>query len=145
MTLFSLPIVLPRSTHYSRLAILPESTAEEIRAAAARLDARLRAEARSEADLAEAHRISLESQAGRTEHDTALPPLLLMRLEPTWNSIFEDRGAELAVLRREIENFLLRAGEVVRRPTDVDRTDFTNDYTYCGLIDDNCAEVDTDD
>src|SRR5690242_10617367 len=95
MTLFSLPLVLPRSTHYSRLGIPPEAGAEEIRAAAARYDAKLKTDGASRQEMAEAHSLSLENSAVRAEHDARFPPLLLMRLVPTWEPVFDDRQAGL--------------------------------------------------
>ncbi len=136
MTLFTLPLVLPRSTHYSRLDVPPEATAEEIRAAAARHDTDLKARGASKDEVAEAHSVNLDSSARRAEHDAGYPPLALLRLEPTWNAIFDDRAAGLAMLRVEIENFLVDASETVFHPTDISRSDFTADFTYCPLIDD---------
>jgi hypothetical protein len=135
MTLFSLPLVLPRATHYTQLRVRPEATAEELRAAAARYDARLKAEGASKEEIAEAHSISLENSTARAEHDARFPPLSLMRLMPSWEPIFDDRAVGLTVLRREIEEFLADAGAAVHHPTDTTRSDFTGDFTYTPLID----------
>jgi hypothetical protein len=136
MTLFSLPLVLPRSTHYSRLGIPPEASADEIRAAAARYDAKLKTGGASRQEMAEAHSVSLENSIVRAEQDARFPPLPLMRLVPAWEPIFDDRRAGLTALRREIEAFLLDAGEAVHHPTDMTRSDFTGDFTHNPLIDD---------
>jgi hypothetical protein len=135
MTLFFLPLVLPRATHYSQLGVRPEATAEEIRAAAARYDARLKADGASKEEVAEAHSVSLENSTARAEHDVRFPPLSLMRLIPSWEPIFDDRAVGLTVLRREIEEFLADAGTAVHHPTDTTRSDFTGDFTYTPLID----------
>lgn len=135
MTLFSLPLLMPRRTHYSRLRIPPEATADEIRAAAARYDARLKASGASAEEIAEAHSVSLQNASARAEHDAGFPPLPLMRLAPPWEPMFDDRGLGLTVLRREIETFLLTAGEAVHHPTDTTRSDFTGDFAYNPLID----------
>ncbi|MEU4325840.1 hypothetical protein [Nonomuraea dietziae] len=55
MSLFPLPLVLPHHTHYARLGVGPEATAEEIRAAAARLAARLKARNAGVQEMVEAH------------------------------------------------------------------------------------------
>ncbi|GAA2785358.1 hypothetical protein [Nonomuraea dietziae] len=136
MSLFPLPLVLPHHTHYARLGVGPEATAEEIRAAAARLDARLKARNAGVQEMVEAHAINLESAAARAEHDDDHPPLALMRLESTWAPVFEERAVGLAVLRRELERFLESRGERVYRPSDLTRADFSADHTYCPMLDD---------
>ena len=121
-TLFALPLVVPRSTEYTRLGVPPEATADEIRAAAARYDALLQARGASEDEIAAAH-------------DARHPPLPLLRLEPTWEPVLDERDVGLTVLRREIEVFLAAAGEEVHHPTDTTRTDFTGDFTRTHLLD----------
>ncbi len=133
--LFKLPLVLPRSSEYTRLGVSPEATAEEIRAAAARYDARLQARGASEDEIAAAHAVNLESAEARAAHDARHPPLLLLRLEPTWEPVLDERDAGLTVLRREVEAFLTAAGESVHHPTDTTRTDFTGDFTRSHLLD----------
>jgi hypothetical protein len=119
------------------LGVAPEATAEEIRAAAARLVAHLRARGASDEEMSEAHSLNLENTTTRTEYDVRHPPLSLMRLEPTWDPVFDDRAACLAVLRRELEDFLRQAGETVYHPVDTTRTDFTADFTPTSLLDGN--------
>jgi hypothetical protein len=138
--LFTLPLVIPRSTEYTRLAAPPEATAEEIRAAAARRDARLRAEGASQDALAAAHEVNLADAGARAEYDARFPPLGLLRFEPTWAAVFDERDTALAVLRREIEAFLAAAGERVFCPSDITRTDFTGDFAHCPLLDGDTVE-----
>jgi len=133
--LFALPLVVPRSTEYTRLGVPPEATADEIRAAAARYDARLQARGASEEEVAAAHAVSLESAEARAAHDARYPPLPLLRLEPTWEPVLDERDAGLTVLRREIEAFLTAAGEPVHHPSDTTRTDFSGDFTRTHLLD----------
>jgi len=133
--LFALPLVVPRSTQYSRIGTAPEATAEEIRAAAARYDARLLARGASEEEIAAVHTSSLESAEARAAHDERRPPLSLLRLEPTWAPVLDERDAGLTVLRREIETFLTDAGEPVHHPTDTTRTDFTGDFAHSHRLD----------
>ncbi|MCX4820096.1 hypothetical protein OG883_09295 [Streptomyces sp. NBC_01142] len=133
--LFTLPMVVPRSTEYARLGVPPEATAEEIRAAAARYDARLKARGAGEQEIAAAHAAGLENAEARAVHDARHPPLPLLRLEPTWQPVLDDRDAGLTVLRREIEAFLTAAGESVHPPADTTRTDFTGDFTRSHLLD----------
>jgi hypothetical protein len=133
--LFALPLVVPRSTEYTRLGVPPEATADEIRAAAARYDARLQARGASEEEIAAAHAVGLESAEARAAHDARYPPLPLLRLEPTWEPVLDERDAGLTVLRREIEAFLTAAGEPVHHPSDTTRTDFSGDFTRTHLLD----------
>lgn len=134
-SLFALPLVIPRSTHYARLGVAPEATADEIRVASAKLDADLRARGASAEKLAEAHAINLENGRVRAAYDADHPPLSLLRLEPTGHPVFDDKATCLAVLRRELEEFLRDAGEIVYHPVDITRTDFTADFTPTPLID----------
>ncbi|MGI5457706.1 hypothetical protein ACQEWB_31945 [Streptomyces sp. CA-249302] len=133
--LFALPMVVPRSTEYSRLGVPPEATAQEIRAAAGRYDAALQARGASEDEIVAAHAVNLENAEARAEHDARFPPLPLLRLEPTWEPVLDERDAGLTVLRREIEDFLTAAGETVHHPMDTTRTDFTGDFTRIHLLD----------
>ncbi|WP_438295816.1 hypothetical protein [Streptomyces sp. HUAS TT7] len=133
--LFGLPMVVPRATEYARLGVAPEATAEEIRAAAARYDAQLQARGASQDEIVAAHAVSLESAEARALHDARFPPLPLLRLEPTWEPVLDDRDAGLTVLRREIETFLTAAGESVHHPMDTTRTDFTSDFTRTHVLD----------
>ncbi|MEU9111260.1 hypothetical protein AB0D04_05510 [Streptomyces sp. NPDC048483] len=128
-------MVVPRSTEYVRLGVPPEATAQEIRAAAGRYDARLQARGASEDEIVAAHAVNLENAEARAAHDARFPPLPLLRLEPTWEPVLDERDAGLAVLRREIENFLVTAGECVHHPMDTTRTDFTGDFTHTHLLD----------
>ncbi|MFJ8464421.1 hypothetical protein [Streptomyces swartbergensis] len=135
--LFSLPMVVPRTTEYTRLGVPPEATADEIRAAANRNDARLRARGASDEEIAAAHAASIENAEARAAHDARFPPLPLLRLVPTWEPILDTDGKAigLAVLRREIEAFLTAAGECVHHPMDTTRTDFTGDFARTHLLD----------
>jgi hypothetical protein len=133
--LFALPMVVPRSSEYARLGVPPEATSGEIRAATARYVARLRAGGASDDDIAAVNVASIEDSAARAEHDARHPPLSLLRLEPTWEPVLDDRGTGLSALRREIESFLAEAGDAVHHPMDTTRTDFTGDFTYTSLLD----------
>lgn len=134
--LFALPLVVPRSTEYAELGVLPTATAEEIRAAAARRDDRLRAGHASADKIAAVHAVNLENTQARAEYDARQPPLALLRLEQTWSPLFDERETALAVLRRHTEAFLAAAGEAVFHPSDVSRTDFSGDFARNPLLDD---------
>jgi hypothetical protein len=134
--LFALPMLVPRSTEYTRLQVPPEATAEEIRAAGARYLARLRERGASEEEIARANSVNLENSEARAEHDARFPPLPLLRIEQTWESVFDDRGTGLTVLRSEIESFLEATGELVHYPMDTTRADFTADFSRISLLDD---------
>ncbi|MCX5385361.1 hypothetical protein [Streptomyces sp. NBC_00083] len=128
-------MVVPRATEYARLGVAPEATAEEIRAAAARYDAQLQARGAGHDEIVAAHAVNLESAEARAAHDARFPPLPLLRLEPTWEPVLDDRDAGITVLRREIETFLAAAGESVHHPMDTTRTDFTSDFTRTHVLD----------
>jgi hypothetical protein len=134
-SLFALPLVFPRDSHYALLGIAPEATAAEVRAAVAGYVARLRAGGADEGAVARAHGLDLESGEARAAYDARHPPLPLMRLEPTWDPVFDDRATCLAALRREVESFLLAGGEAVHHPDDATRADFTADFTPTPLLD----------
>lgn len=133
--LFGLPMTVPQSTEYARLGVPPEATPEEIRAASARHVAGLRAQGASDDEIAAANAASIEDSKARATHDARHPPLSLLRIEPTWEPVLDDRGTGLSVLRREIESFLAAAGDRVHHPLDTTRTDFTSDFTYNSLLD----------
>ncbi|TYK43648.1 hypothetical protein [Actinomadura decatromicini] len=134
-SLFALPLVIPRSTLYAQLGVAPEATRGEIRAATNRLVARLKADGADEKTISETPGLNLEKGEARAAYDAQHPPLPLMRLEPAWAPVFDDRAACLAALRRELEAFLLDAGEAVYFPDDTTRTDFTADFTPTPLLD----------
>lgn len=136
MSLFPLPFQFPSSSRYSVLGVSPEVTIEELRTAAKKYDAALKRSGASEDELAEAHAVSLEKAESRAKHDTRHPPLELMRLQPTWEPLFDDRGVAITVLRREIEAFLAAGGAEVFHPLDTTRQDFSGDYTHLPLLDD---------
>lgn len=134
--MFRLPLPIPRGSHYARLGIGPEATADEIRGAADEYASRLRAEGASEDKLAEANELKgLARTTERSRYDAEHPPLGLLRLEETWSGFFEGRAQSLAVLRRELEQFLEDRGAAVHFPSDLSRTDFTDDYAYSPILD----------
>lgn len=135
-SLFALPLVVPRANRYAELGIGPEATTAEVRAATARHIARLKAGGASEDEIAQAHELSLEKPEDRAAYDAEHPPLPLLRLEPAGDPVFDDRATSLAALRRELERFLLDAGETVHHPDDTTRTDFTADFRPVPLLDD---------
>jgi hypothetical protein len=135
LKLFPAPLIPPAMTDYARLGLSPEATPEEIRAASSRLDQRLRRRGASEAELAAAHAIRLESAADRAAHDAAHPPLALLKLHPTWHPVLNSAAVRFHVLRRELEAFLQEQGELVYRPSELTRTDFTADHTPDPLLD----------
>lgn len=144
-SLFASPPVVPRATRYAELGIAPEATAAEVRAATGRHVAALRAAGANDDTIAEAHARSLEKAEARATYDAAHPPLPLLRLEPAWDPVFDDRATSLAALRRELERFLAAAGEPVHHPDDTTRTDFTADFRPTPLLDGESAPAPTDD
>jgi hypothetical protein len=134
-SLFSVPPMVPRANRYAQLGIAPEATAAEVRAATDRYVARLKATGASDEAIADAHALSLERSEVRAAYDAAHPPLSLLRLEPAGEPVFDDRATSLAAVRRELERFLLDAGEPVHYPDDTTRTDFTADFWPTPLLD----------
>lgn len=135
-TLFALPILLPRSTEYTKLQVPPEATAGEIRAAGLRYVARLRDRKASEKEIAAANSVNLENAVNRATYDARFPPLELLRTEQTWEPILDDRDAGLTALRSAVESFLAEAGGPVHYPMDTTRTDFIADFSRTSLLDD---------
>ena len=134
-SLFGLPLVVPRANRYTQLGIAPEATAAEVRAATDRYIARLKADGAGDEEIARVHGLSLEKPDDRAAYDAEHPPLPLLRLEPAGDPVFDDRATSLAALRRELERFLLDAGEAVYHPDDTTRTDFTADFHPTSLLD----------
>jgi hypothetical protein len=129
-SLFALPLLVPRTNRYTELGIAPEATTAEVRAATSRHVAKLTGDA-----VAEANAQSLVKPANRAAYDLQHPPLGLLRLEPVWDPIFDDRATSLAALRRELEAFLQAEGEPVHHPNDTTRKDFSGDFMYTPLLD----------
>ncbi len=137
--MFEFPLPTPRDTSYTRLGIGPEATTDEVRDAAARYVSSLKAGSADPDKLAEANKLKdLATTKERERYDAEHPPLGLLRLEPMWEGVFGDRAERLvvlAVLRRELEAFLVHRGWAVRFPSDLTRTDFTEDFAYSPLLD----------
>lgn len=135
MHFFPVPIEAPRNTRYDQLGIAVDATSEEVRAAENRASTRLRAEGASEEVLAKAHAVDLGKPSARAAYDAENPPLALFRIEPTWAPMFDDRGLALDAVRRDVEAFLRERGVPPRPLSDLERVDFTAEYTFCPLLD----------
>jgi hypothetical protein len=136
MLMFRLPLPILRNTSYTRLGVGPEATADEIRAASDEYVSRLKARGANHDKLAEANELkNLARAEERERYDADHPPLGLLHLEATRSGLFEDRTQGLAVLRRELEAFLARRGSPVYFPSDLTRTDFSEDFTYSSILD----------
>ena len=137
--MFRFPLPTPRYTSYTRLGIGQEATSDEIRVVAAQYISRLKAESADPDKLAEANKLKdLASTKERERYDAEHPPLSLLRLEPMWDRVFGDRAERLvvlAILRRELEAFLVRRGSALYFPSDLTRTDFTEDFAYSQVLD----------
>jgi hypothetical protein len=129
---------VPRNTSYARLGVGPEATAEEIQVASSQYLARLKQEHASDDQLKAASALkSLARADERARYDADHPPLSLLRLEPTWSSFVENRAEGLALLRRELEEFLASRGAEVYYPSDLTRTNFTDDFAYSPILDES--------
>ncbi|GAA0276849.1 hypothetical protein GCM10009539_75790 [Cryptosporangium japonicum] len=130
-----MPFSLPRNTAYDRLGIAPDATAEDVREAAAGLAARLAADGAPASEIASANGLDLERPDSRAAHDRLHPPLGLLRIQPTWSPIFDDRARAINALRRDLERFLTDHGMPACHISDLTRTDFSDEFTYSRLLD----------
>jgi hypothetical protein len=137
---FPLPVPGPGPTKYTELGLRPDATSEEIRVATGRQARALKHGGASEKQLADFNAASLTHTDHRAAHDAEHPPCELLRLEPTWNPLFDDPERALGRLRRDLEAFLL-VPEGDDRPipfprvTDLHRGDFHDDFRFHPLLD----------
>lgn len=85
----------------------------------------------------ELNALALDQPEKRKAYDGAHPPLALLKLAPATRDGFIDAPRTLlALLRREMTEFLRSRGEAVYYVSDLDRDDFTADFTVSAPLDD---------
>lgn len=135
MRLFRLPLPVPRRTLYERIGVGPDASADEVRSAQTDYVRRLEARGGDEDEIKEANAVNLANKEERGAYDAQHPPIAILRLEPVWYAVFEDRAEGLAVLRRDLERFLGMLGAPVSPPSDLTRADFSDDFAHASLLD----------
>ncbi len=88
-----------------------------------------------EEEINELNQLPLLSPESRLTYDRRTPPLELLKLADAAPDWFFDNRLALALLRREVADFLALRGEPVYHPSDLTRTDFSGDFTYHPSVD----------
>jgi curved DNA-binding protein CbpA len=134
-------------SHYSLLGVAPDASAKEIRQARARIVAELSKkmhfrsckpdERRSlEERMSEINGIfeELANRERRETYNKKNPHLTFFVIRKVAAPAFEDREVRLHWLHRAIYEFLTAKGEKMDPLSDLERTDFTSDYTPNQLL-----------
>ncbi|MFH1464833.1 MAG: hypothetical protein ABIO70_10655 [Pseudomonadota bacterium] len=155
--MFHYPLPLPADTVYTRLGVTPEvdpaalaRALNAFRAAREREQLTLRAKQEAKGsfspeeqrrldelaeELRELNGLALDSEVGRATYDGEHPPLALLKLVEGSVPLYDDWGATLAMLRKELTEWIEAKGEPVAHPTDLSRRDFSGDFTHLDLLD----------
>ena len=101
----------------------------EVRAAAANPEFRGWCERQAEVDrrLDDINAKDLDTPGGRAKYDAGFPPFALLKIAPPTDP-FADAATVLALVRREVSEYLAARGVPVSHPSDLSRTDFTGDF-----------------
>jgi hypothetical protein len=83
----------------------------------------------------EVNLMPLQNPEERLEYDRANPPFELLKLADCTDSPFDDARVVLAVIRQEVSDFLVQAGECVYHPSDLTQEDFTHDFAHDPTLD----------
>ncbi|HKQ91591.1 MAG TPA: hypothetical protein VJZ77_12955 [Blastocatellia bacterium] len=83
----------------------------------------------------EINRIALGNPKARLAYDRANPPLELLKLGKCARDEFTESKTALALLRRELSEFLAAQGEEVFHPSDLTRQDFSADFIFNPRLD----------
>lgn len=136
---------LGAESYYSFFGLTPDATAEEIRAARDRMFRDVEMQRRT-ADPAEARRLEQKQQEigakgdtlarpqKRAEYDRANAHLRLFVVRPAAAPMYLSKADRLFALDRVVRDFLAGAGVDVPPLSDIDRRDFTADYTRNDLL-----------
>lgn len=81
--------------------------------------------------------LGLERPQARSAYNRMHPPLELLQIQACASEAFSGNRFPLALLREELSRFLAEQGEEVSHPSDLTRADFSADFTYNALLDDN--------
>lgn len=91
--------------------------------------------AQLERRLHEANLLPIRNPKDRLEYDRCHPPLELLKLADCATSPLDDRKQMLAIVRKELSDFLEQCGEEVFHPSDFTRRDFSHDFTEDKTLD----------
>jgi hypothetical protein len=161
--MFDFPLPRATSADYELLALRPDATPEDIRDAKTNLAQTLQTELkvmskqlevfaaegtdereqllrRQQKELQERlNRVQgspLENPEKRKRHDATHQPAGILQLEDIIEvALFGDRRRLMNLLRRDLESFLTLLGEPVYHPSDLTRSQFTDDFTFHPLLD----------
>jgi hypothetical protein len=86
-------------------------------------------------EINELNQLPLLKPETRLTYDRRTPPLELLKLADAAPDWFFDNRLALALLRREVADFLASRGEPAYHPSDLTRTDFSGDFTYHPHVD----------
>ena len=138
-------VELTIDSHYSLLGVRPDADAAQVRAARDRIveDLRIRQwrePANREAYLAEQARINhaadeLVRPARRAGYDKAHPHLRFFTVRGTVAPVFASAPALVVALRTAVADHLGAAGIPAGPASELDRRDFTADFTHDPLLD----------
>ncbi|HEY6138664.1 MAG TPA: hypothetical protein VI670_12970 [Thermoanaerobaculia bacterium] len=86
--------------------------------------------------LDELNALKLDQPVHRKTYDEDHPPIALLKVSAAERDAFMDEPRVLlALLRRDMTAFLQQRGEAVVHASDLDRDDFTADFTHTPLLD----------
>lgn len=90
---------------------------------------------RLNAEINDLNKLDLANPAKRLEYDRANPPFEMLKIVDCERTELNDPVVAMALLRKELTEFLEAAGECVDHPSDLTRRDFQNDYSFHPLLD----------
>jgi hypothetical protein len=138
-------VEIDADSHYSRLGVDPDAPFADIREARDRLVAELRAQRRlepsnrDELDARERSIIAageeLARPARREQYDRQNPHLRFFTVRTAAAPMFVSLADRLVALRAAVHAHLEAAGEHLPPPTELDRHDFTADFSPHPLLD----------
>jgi hypothetical protein len=115
--LFAQPLPLPARTLYDALGLGPDASTHELRWASG--DAAKR----------------LQREDARLAYDRAHPPLALLKLEDCADEWLVDERTCMFLLRLAISEFLAARHERVFHPSDLTRSDFSDELDFNPVLD----------
>lgn len=143
--MFMIDLSIP--SHYSVLGVLPDADPSEIRASQSKAYAELDKKLRRTSDPDEQHRLveqqtrvnaigdQLCDKERRKAYDKENPHLTFFVIRRAAAPAFCERPLFLLMAHRAARDFLVRKGETVDPITDLERTDFSADFTENALLD----------
>jgi curved DNA-binding protein CbpA len=139
-------IDLGAQSHYSVLGVEPGAPIAEIRASLYKLSGDLERQRLKSGSPEEKRTIEERQQrinkvgdlmtnpAKRTNYDNVNAHLTFFQVRKATTPVWEERDLLLRWLHQTVREFLLSQGEVLRPINDLERTDFTSDFTPNELL-----------